>query len=138
MIKKILCIVSILTICASTVGIICLTNIKVSVDQSAIVKVNFNYEDIQIEKMLSDNDSRTIIELLNDKQLHSKKYMGELSCGFTKDIAFIVGNEYFDIACDGCGYIFYESNEKYIELDENEIQLLHSIIEKYGGFFPCV
>ena len=137
--KKIISFVIILAIFVSLVGItIYVTHNKVNVNQENTVKVLFYYQDKQIEKILSDSESRTVLEILNNKQLYSKEYMGEPSCGFSKNISFQVADEYFELACDGCEYIYCEPTKKFIELDNNEMQLLHSIIENNGGFFPCV
>lgn len=115
-----------------------LKNNKLSIEQSNNVVLRFNYQGVSINNHLSENNAKQIIKLLNKKRLYSRLYMGELSCGFTRAVAFKIGEDYYEIACDGCGYVYCESDKKYVELNKTETEFIHSFFENLGGFFPCV
>lgn len=92
----------------------------------------FVYGDKQICEMLDYTDTSKLKGIINYKVL----YNDNPSCGFDDNISLRFDDKIFSIACDGCPIIKY--NGKYISLSENEIILMHNIMEKYGAVFPCV
>ena len=136
--KKYTIIILVFLFCISALIACLFFNNKLSIEQSDNVVLRFNYQGVSINNHLSENDSKQIIKLLNKKRLYSRLSMGELSCGFTRDVAFRIGEDYYEIACDGCGYVYCEADKKYLELNKTETEFIHSFFENQGGFFPCV
>lgn len=98
----------------------------------------FNHKSTEINQQLTDEDSQTIISILNDHHYINRHIMGELSCGFSEEVCLTADGEIYELACDGCPYIFAENSGKYIELTDEERDTIAKIVQKNGGYFPCV
>lgn len=111
---------------------------KVSITQESNIILVFKHNDIVIEKELIDEERKQLINIINNRKYISKFFMGELSCGFSENIALLINDEMYEIACDNCPYILVKSKDKYLEFNDNEKKIIEDIFEKYGGYFPCV
>lgn len=110
---------------------------KTKVRRSAPVTLDFVYEEKNIHVTLTDEEAAKVIEILNGNT-YDPILLGYPSCGFSKDVALKVGNRRFSIASDTCNCIFDASRFHYFDIPEEEMDYIHSLIEKYGGYFPCV
>lgn len=99
-------------------------------------KVIFKYVDKNILTDLSEKDLNTIKDIFNNKKL----WKGNLSCGFTEDVAILLndGSQVYCIACDTCPFIYYKNKDKYFTLTDEENTIIRNLLEKYGFHFPCV
>ena len=105
---------------------------KVEVADGEMVAV-FRYADVDITKPVAHEDSETIREIFNKKNL----YADSLSCGFSENVALIIGNDTYCIACDDCGIIYSIKEDKYFNLSDKENETLRTLLGEYGFTFPC-
>jgi len=89
-----------------------------------------------IEVALSVEDFQIIKEIFNGNRWYKTNSVP--SCGHTKAVSILIGDEYFCPACDGCNTIYCYNQERYFSLYSEEVKKLHEIFAKYGGVFPCV
>ena len=106
---------------------------KVEVAKGEIVAV-FRYGDTDITQILSDKDSETVRNIFGGKTMFSDS----LSCGFSKNVALIIGGDAYCIACDDCGVIYSVKENKYFNLSDKENGVLRELLGEYGFSFPCV
>ena len=105
----------------------------VEIGQGEIVAV-FKYGDADITQTLSDEDSKTVKDIFKGKNLFSDSP----SCGFSKNVALIIGDDTYCIACDDCGIIYNVEEDKYFNLSNKENETLRNLLGEYGFTFPCV
>ena len=95
----------------------------------------FIYGDISITYEMTEEDSKSFAEIIAGEPL----YNDNPSCGFTENVSVVVnGKDHFCIACDGCEIVYWKEKDRYISVSEEEMKVLHEILEKYGFVFPCV
>ena len=109
------------------------TNAKTGSD----VTLNFIYADKNIHVTLKDTEAEKVIDILNGKK-YQPIASGITSCGFDKNISLKVGNRVFAIACDTCNCVQDLGNLRYFDISQEDMIYIHSLFEKYGGYFPCV
>ena len=106
---------------------------KVEIANAEMVAV-FRYEDVDITKTLTHEDSETVSEIFNKKNL----YADSPSCGFSENAALIIGDGIYCVACDDCGIVYSVKEEKYFNLSVEENETLRTLLREYGFTFPCV
>ena len=109
---------------------------RVAADQN--VTLLFIYEDKNITATLTDEEAAKVIEILNGNTYDPTILFGSPSCGFWDTVALKVGERTFSIASDGCNCIRDPGNLMYFDIPEEDMAYIHSLFEKYGGYFPCV
>ena len=109
---------------------------RVAADQN--VTLLFIYEDKNITATLTDEEAAKVIEILNGNTYDPLFLIGYPSCGFWNTVALKVGDRTFSIASDGCNCIRDLGNLMYFDIPEEDMAYIHSLFEKYGGYFPCV
>lgn len=131
--KKVLSVVLIL-FCAV---IIILNFSFVRVNKNETATARYIYGDKNITAEISTEDTKDIAEILNGKRL---SIFDLPSCGFNENIAVVIGNKTFCIACDDCATMFYKDKVKkgYINLEADENEKIRTILEDYGFAWPCV
>ena len=92
----------------------------------------FVYDDKMIYETLDYTDANEIKNIFNGKMI----YDDNPSCGFDDNISVRFDNEIFSLACDGCPIIRY--NSSYFSVSEEDIEVIHDIMKKYGASIPCV
>lgn len=107
-------------------------NISNKSEADIIFKFDDGYQAINIHQKLNKNDLSTIKKILNNKETYWDKPMSV----FDENICLRFGNDAFLIAREGGSVIKYRN--KYFELSDIELKQLHSVMEKYGAFFPCL
>ena len=110
---------------------------KTNVSKNADVTLTFLYEDKDIRVTLTEEEAEKVIDILNGKN-YDPISSGVPSCGFNKNISLEVGGRIFAIACDTCNCIQDLGNLRYFEISLQDMAYIHSLFEKYGGYFPCV
>ena len=110
---------------------------KTSVNINADVTLSFVYGADNISVTLEDNEAEKVIDILNGNN-YDPVSSGIPSCGFDKNIALKVGGRTFAIACDTCNCIQDLGNLRYFDIPQEDMDYIHSLFEKYGGYFPCV
>lgn len=107
------------------------------VNRNADVSLTFIYGDKDINVTLEDDEAEKVADILNGNNYDSV-FSAVPSCGFNKNISLKVGGRVFAIACDTCNIIQDLGNSRYFDIPQENIEYIHSLFEKYGGYFPCV
>ena len=110
---------------------------KTSVNKNADVTLSFVYGENDIHVKLDDSETQKIIDILNGNN-YNPISSGVPSCGFDKNISLKVDGRTFSIACDTCNCIQDLGNLRYFDIAKEDMDYIHSLFEKYGGYFPCV
>lgn len=110
---------------------------KTSVNKNAEVTLTFIYGEENICVTLADDEAEKVIGILNGNPYDSIS-SGFPSCGFDKNISLKVGDRTFAIACDTCNSIQDLGNLRYFDIPTEDMAYIHSLFEKYGGYFPCI
>lgn len=110
---------------------------KTSISENTKVTLTFIYGEQNIVVVLSEDEAEKVIEIL-DGNGYAPVFSGVPSCGFDKNISLKVGGRTFAIACDTCNTIQDLGNSRYFDISKEDMDYIHSLFEKYGGYFPCV
>ena len=110
---------------------------KISVSNNADVTLSFVYGDDNIRVTLEDDEAEKVIDILNGND-YTPFSSGVPSCGFDKNISLKIGGRTFAIACDTCNCIQDLGNLRYFDISKEDMEYIHSLFEKYGGYFPCI
>ena len=94
----------------------------------------FQYGDTDIRKTMYEEDSETVRKIFHGKALSSR----EASCGFSENVALIIDDNTYCIACDSCGTVYHVEEDKYFHLNDKETETLHNLLKEYGFSFPCI
>ena len=110
---------------------------KTSVSNNADVTLSFVYGDDNIRVTLEDDEAEKVIDILNGND-YNPFSSGVPSCGFDENISLKVGRRTFAIACDTCNTVQDLGNLRYFNIPNEDMEYIHSLFEKYGGYFPCI
>lgn len=110
---------------------------QTSVDESADIVLTFIYEEKNISVTLEADETARVVSILSGNQ-YDPLFCGIPSCGFDKNISLKVGDRIFAIACDTCNAVQDLSNLRCFDIPTEDMEYIHSLFEKYGGYFPCV
>lgn len=130
--KHLLTIIIILSIMLSVCGCS-----QTSVKEDADVTLTFIYGDKNVSVTLEDDEAEKVIDILNGNN-YDPVSTSVPSCGFDKNISLKIGSHVFAIACDTCNCIQDLSNFRFFDIPKEDMKYIHSLFEKYGGYFPCV
>lgn len=111
---------------------------KVSVSENTSCKVVYQYGDISFSEVLTTEESSAVAQILDGKV--KTRYWGSTpSCGYDRNIAIEVNGIRYALACDKCATLkVCGSFNTYIELTQEERNILEVIFSARGGKFPCV
>lgn len=111
---------------------------KTRVSASNDVTLIFVYEERNINVTLPGDEAAKAIEILNGNPYDLSILVGYPSCGFSENIGLKIGNRLFAIARDGCNCIQDGQNLMCFDIPIEDMEYIHSLFEKYGGYFPCI
>lgn len=111
---------------------------KVSVSENSSCKVVYQYGDISFSDELTTEEVAAVVQILDGK-VKTQSWLSTPSCGFDDDIAIVVNGTRYAMACDKCATLkVCGSVNTYIELTQEERNILEAIFTARGGKFPCV
>ncbi|MBQ8579701.1 MAG: hypothetical protein IJ448_03300 [Oscillospiraceae bacterium] len=110
---------------------------KTSVSNNADVTLTFVCGEKNVSVSLTDEEAEKVIAILDGNRYDSVT-SGVPSCGFDKNISLKVGNRVFAIAQDTCNCIQDLGNLRYFDIPKEDMEYIHFLFEKYGGYFPCI
>ena len=110
---------------------------QTSVSKNADVTLTFVYGDENVKVTLEGEEAEKVIGILDGKNYDSF-FSGIPSCGFNKNVSLTVGGRTFAIACDTCNCVQDLGNLRYFDIPQEDMEYIHTLFEKYGGYFPCV
>ena len=110
---------------------------ETSVSKNSEVTLTFIYGEKNIRVTLEDDEAEKVINILNGNNYDPVSF-GVPSCGFDKNISLKIGGRTFAIACDTCNCIQDLGNLRYFDIPKEDLEYIHSLFEKYGGYFPCI
>lgn len=106
----------------------------VNVDRKDSAIARYIYKDKNIEVVISAEDMSVIAEILDGKSID---VFALPACGFDENVAVIINNKTFCIACDECGAVYLKERNGYISLESDENEQLRNILHDYGFEWPC-
>lgn len=107
------------------------------VSKNADVVLSFVHEEKNIKVTLEEEEAQKVIAIFDEKEYDPFTWTVP-SCGYSPDISLTVGYRVFGLASDTCNGILDYSGLRYFSIPEEDLQYLHSLFEKYGGYFPCI
>jgi hypothetical protein len=110
---------------------------QTSVDQGSEVMLTFNFLEENICLTLTADEAEKIVDILDGKKYNSFT-SGIPSCGFDKDISLTADGRTYAIARDTCNCIQDWGNLRFFDIPKEDMAYIHSLFEKYGGYFPCI
>ena len=102
------------------------------------VTLVFIYGEKNINVVLPEDEAAKVIEILNGNSYDLSFWAGYPSCGFSQNVALKVGNRNFAIACDTCNCVRDGLTLMCFDIPKEDMAYIHSLFEKYGGYFPCI
>lgn len=107
----------------------------VRISSKEIGTARYIYRDKNISTEISRDDMNTIVGILNGKHIDPLILP---ACGFDENVAVVIDNKTFCMACDNCGNVYYKERNGYISLSDDENKKIRSILENYVFSWPCV
>lgn len=107
---------------------------ETKIKENAAVTLHF----IDIFQELTAEESAKVIEILNGNTYKDVFTSGVPACGFSKEVSFEINGKFYCIAMDTCSRVRGFGSSRYFTVSEDEIDYIHALFEKYGGYFPCV
>lgn len=101
------------------------------------------YTGVSFEDELTEEELAAVKQILNGKAKNSI-FEGIPSCGSSWDIALIVNGRRYMLALDTCGTVFVGSklipyaSFSYMDISNEEQDILEEIFTSRGGTFPCI
>ncbi len=136
-VKILVPVVAVVLIVAISLGLVFFRSNIIKKDATAEFYYENDYEGIYISTALTEEETQIIREMI----VHAKvRHNKELTDSFNESIylAFNSGNKVkrYYIACDASPYLQYNLGGTFLELEDWEIDKLHSILGRYGAYFP--
>lgn len=98
-----------------------------------ILSIQFECNGTLNQVDMNAKDIKQVVDILSGKIM----FRENLSCGFSDNLAIIYKTDeklcVFQIAFDGCPYLYETEGKRYVKLSANELELLHSILKEYVG-----
>ena len=105
---------------------------ETKISEDATVTLQFN----DIVQELTAEESAKVIEILNGNPYDPLS--GVPACGFSKEVSFEIGGRFYAVAMDTCNNMQDLGTLRFFPVTEDQINYIHALFEKYGGYFPCV
>lgn len=100
--------------------------------------VTYCYGGITFEEPLTQEQLTAVLQIIDGKKMSPQSITGIPNCPFSEDIAIILGERRFLLACDTCDIMQDGETKRYFEISESERQTLEAIFTAHGGTFPCI
>ncbi len=110
---------------------------QTSVSEGEDVVLTFVYMEADIRVTLETEEAEKVISILDGNDYDSIG-SGIPSCGFDENISLTVDGRVFAVACDTCNYLQDMGNYRYFSIPKEDMAYIHSLFQKYGGYFPCI
>ena len=110
------------------------TRVSVSSKKPGELVFSFPERDVDIHQILTQEETDALAAIVNGKSMSFENS----SCGFYRDVCFIIDGTRFCPACDTCNGIRVYGIGMEITVSQEDIQFIHDLFEKYGGEFPCI
>lgn len=101
------------------------------------VTLVFTCYESDISVVLPEEEAEKVITILDGKNYKSL-LEGVRSCGFDSEVCFKINNRTYAIARDTCNCVQDLGNLHYFSISKADMDYIHSLFEKYGGYFPCI
>lgn len=111
---------------------------KVSVGENPFCKVVYQYDNISFSDELTAEEVSAVAQILDGK-VKTQYLLSTPSCGFDNNIAIVINGTHYALACDKCATLkVCGAANTYIEITQEERDILEAIFTARGGKFPCV
>ena len=110
---------------------------KAHVNKHAPVTLTFACGENDIRVTLEKEEATAVSKILNGTK-YNPRTGGTPACGYGRDVTIRVGGRVFAVAQDSCNCLFDFGALRYLDIPQTDIEYIHQIFEKYGGYFPCI
>ena len=111
---------------------------KIHIESGTQAVFEFHYEGVikqtHITQTLTEEETERIRNILDGKWA----LPGGIIPLFGEEVSIYFGNTYYCFSCDGDRFFRLNDQELYIKISKDEMDEIHRIVEKYGGYFPCI
>ncbi len=111
---------------------------ETKIKEDANVTLHFCCYDNNIVQELTAEESAKVIEILNGNTYDNIYISGVPSCGFSKEVSFEIGGRFYAVAMDTCNNMQDCGTLRFFDISEEGMDYIHTLFEKYGGYFPCI
>ena len=120
------------------IGVYYLMGEKIHINPGTQAILEFDNEgpgiQTHITQTLTDEEAERIRNILEGKWALPERYVAL----FGDDVSIRFGDKYFCFCYTGCRIIRLNDRDLYIGISQEDLNEIHQIFEKYGGYFPCV
>lgn len=100
-----------------------------------VFKVGYPGGNYDIDVELTEEETERLRSIFEGKDCED--LFSIPSCGFDGDVSIRFGSSVFSPAMDSCSGVRWGLT-RYFDVTAEEIDYIHALFEKYGGFFPCI
>jgi len=107
------------------------------VNRNSTVELVFTCNETSFRQTLPAEEAQRVAAILDGK-VYDPPSGGIPSCGYSLDVAIVIGLNRYCLAMDTCNGIYDVAAFRYFSVPDEDLEYLHGLFEKYGGYFPCV
>ncbi len=111
---------------------------KVRLEAGCAGAIVYRYDGVSFEEPLTREETAAAAQIIGGKKLAPQGMTGIPSCGFSVDVAIVLGERRFLIARDTCCIMQDGETQRFFELSQEERRILDEIFAAHGGIFPCI
>ena len=97
------------------------------------VRICYDRENVFIDVELSQDESNTVLSVLNGKRHDLNLTVTGAGCGFGREQSFIIDGSTYCLAQDSCGVIWEEGTDNYYLVSDQEMRQLKEIFREHGA-----
>lgn len=110
----------------------------IRLDSKLTGSVAYSYGGVCFEEPLTPEQLAVAVRIMDGQKLAPERVTGIPNCPFSHDVAIILGERRFLMACDDCPSMKDSNTGRYFVIDEADCQALKEIFALHGGSFPCI
>ena len=111
---------------------------RVSIDGSSGGTVKYQVGTTRFTDDLTEDEVADVAKILNGKSAYSSTVIGTPSCGYSFDVSITIDGSTYALAMDKCTTVKLMEKDLYIDITNDERNVLEQIFISRGGEFPCV
>jgi hypothetical protein len=135
---NLLIVIFVLLLTAALLVIYALSFQRVRLEPDSSGRVIYSCNGISFDKPLSGAQMAQVRQIIDGKKMAPQGITGVPSCPFSENIALVLGERRFYLACDTCGILQDGETKRYFKISDAERRTLEEIFDAYGGRFPCM
>lgn len=109
---------------------------RVSIDGSAGGTVTYQVRNVRFTDQLTEEEVAAVIRVLDGKREYTAT--AAPNCGFSRTVSITIDGTTYALAMDKCPAVKNMETQKYIDISNDERNVLEQLFISRGGEFPCV